>query len=502
MTKRWQQPEFWIAAIGFVIAAALWHARLRFPFDDTFISFRYAEHFSSDYGLVWNIGEAHTEGFTNFLFVLLLATARLITGDLLATAQAIGLASTIVTAVMIYGIVATLRDRAAGILAVSFYWTAPLTWVNALSGMETSLFGMLCATTIFFILRRRFVPAFGVAFLASLTRPEAALLALIGFGCILLFSGRKPRRITAFVFAFLLPSIGYLLWKYFYFGALLPNAFYLKVLGNSHSILPGLQYVRFFVTSSIVLVALSFCVRKWDEAALLTASLWAVMLISCFLFVLPIEGLYDRFLWPAYVMLSVTGAIGLRDLASRMKPFSFGWLALLALAANGSIMALSPRTQQSFAAHEDVWDANMDHVVRELTLLPHLDSIRIAYGDAGYVVYKSGIYHIDLFGLNDTRIAHAHSVAERAAIVRSERPDILLLPIRLQTDGPAEFVEDAFGLARSSEFENAATIEAFPYTLVLLLNKSSPWYLECKNSISQRSRDSSSYLRATGKIIY
>jgi hypothetical protein len=163
-------------------------------------------------------------------------------------------------------------------------------------------------------------------------------------------------------------------------------------------------------------------------------------------------------------------------------------------------MMLSPRTQQSFAAHEDVWDANMDHVVHELTLLPHCESLRIAYGDAGYVVYKSGINHIDLFGLNDTRIAHAHTGIERNSIVTSEHPDILLLPITLRSDSSAEFVEDAYRIARSTEYEPFATIEAFPYTLSFLLNRNSPWYIECKNVICRRLKDTSSYLHPAASI--
>jgi hypothetical protein len=78
--------EFWIVVAGIVISAILWQFRLRFPFDDIFISFRYAEHLASGNGLVWNIGGPHTEGFTNFLFVILLAATRLITSDILAAA--------------------------------------------------------------------------------------------------------------------------------------------------------------------------------------------------------------------------------------------------------------------------------------------------------------------------------------------------------------------------------------------------------------------------------
>ena len=45
------------------------------PLDDAFISYRYAVHTAQGYWLEWNRGEAPSEGFTNLLFVLILAIA-------------------------------------------------------------------------------------------------------------------------------------------------------------------------------------------------------------------------------------------------------------------------------------------------------------------------------------------------------------------------------------------------------------------------------------------
>ena len=45
--------------------------------DDAFLSFRYAEHFSTGRGLVFNEGE-YVEGYSNFLWTILLAMGMLI----------------------------------------------------------------------------------------------------------------------------------------------------------------------------------------------------------------------------------------------------------------------------------------------------------------------------------------------------------------------------------------------------------------------------------------
>lgn len=483
MMTHWKRHETWLAGGAVGIACVAWQFRLRFPFDDTFISFRYAEHLATGSGLVWNIGGPQTEGYTNFLFVLLLALARYVTSDLLAVSQLIGLAASVATGVVIYKIAARLRDANTGLVAALIYFLAPLTWINALSGMETSLFVLLVVLALLFFAQDRLVAAFSIVFLATLTRPEGALLA----GSILVTAWNRTDRsyrtdVSAALFCFVLPVMAYAVWKLWYFGSLLPNSFYLKV-SDSAKLLPGLQYVRLFAMSALALVIASFGIRLWRaRPVIVVAALWNISLLVFYLFVNPLEGLYDRFLWPAFAGLCVTAAVGLSDLSERLHIRALPWAILLLQAI---LTVRSPRTAQSLAAHEEVWDASMDHIVTELRLLPHADSLTLAYGDAGYVVYKSGIRHLDLFGLNDSRIARVRARDERAAIIRSERPDLLLLPIT-DSNGKTALVEDAYGVVKDSTFRGVASFSAFPYKLVLLLNSQSPRYLECCAAISAR----------------
>ena len=222
-----------------------------------------------------------------------------------------------------------------------------------------------------------------------------------------------------------------------------------------------------------------------------------VSLLAFYLFVLPLEGLYDRYLWPAFTMLCVTSAIGMHDLAQRLRLGLLIVPAVIMLVAQIVLSMFSPRTEQGFSAREDVWDASMDPIVRELQSLPHFDSLRFAYGDAGYVVYRSGVQHIDLFGLNDTRIAHARTKVERATIISSERPDIMLLPVYSHDTSSHDsiaWVEDAYGLARTPKFEAVATTDAFPYPLVWLLDVNSPYYFDCKTVIARQLQTKENYL--------
>ena len=507
---RWERlfPAL-IGAGGVVIAFIVWQYHLRFPFDDVFITFRYAEHVASGNGIVWNIGGIgrlaglHTEGYTNFLFVSLLAGTRFLTSNLLAVSQIIGLFSTIITGLVLYGIGSRARGPKAGFLVAAFYMLTPLTWINALSGMETSLFVMLIAIAMLCAIQDRLFTAFGIAFLATLTRPEGALMGMIILVIAVTFRRSTVRcrtlkgTATAFLFAFFIPLVLYAIWKYFYFDEWLPNSFYVKVLSDSHTLLPGLQYVRLFLVSALVLVTLSCFTQGWRNRVVPLMVLWIVSLLTFYLFVLPLEGLYDRYLWPVFTVLCITAAIGAYDLVQRLHVRSFIVPAIIVLVAQITLSMLSPRTQQGLAAHEEVWDASMDSIVSELKSLPHFDSLQLAYGDAGYVVYESGIRDIDLFGLNDTRIAHARTKAERAAIIRSERPDIMLLPVYSNNPSSGDsiaWVEDAYGIAETSSFEAVASMDAFPYPLVWLLNTESPYYFDCKREIMRQLNEKKSYV--------
>jgi hypothetical protein len=78
--------------------------------DDGFISFRYADHLARGQGLVYNIGE-RVEGYTNFLWVALLAAARFAMPavDLPQAARIAGTAATLLVIVLAFGFSGPMR---------------------------------------------------------------------------------------------------------------------------------------------------------------------------------------------------------------------------------------------------------------------------------------------------------------------------------------------------------------------------------------------------------
>ena len=88
--------------------------------EDCFISFRYARNLVDGNGLVWNPGE-RVEGYTNFLWVLILALGMRVHIEPEIMSNIIGIAS----GVILLGVLLIFGARRFG-------WTHPLVWAMLL----------------------------------------------------------------------------------------------------------------------------------------------------------------------------------------------------------------------------------------------------------------------------------------------------------------------------------------------------------------------------------
>lgn len=215
--------------------------------DDAMISMNYAKHLADGYGMVWNIGEAPIQGFTNMGWMLFMAVMHLLPVDpskisLLIMITSIGILILIV--LTLYSITLKLfsGSKQAALLAAiitAFYF--PLVFWT-LRGMEVGLVTLLVYASVFFAYRLSATPSYknalilGVLMLgAIITRFDS--VAQIGLILLYLFFvslENKQFKINLIPVAFyIIGLIGLLSFQYLYFGDMLPNTYYLKVVGVS-----------------------------------------------------------------------------------------------------------------------------------------------------------------------------------------------------------------------------------------------------------------------------
>jgi len=229
--------------LGFILRTAFdVHGQRYFTLvDDAMISMRYAQHLSQAHGLVWNIGAAPVEGFTNLGWVLVMALVHLfpfspaiISLIVMLFAAAILLANTLV----VFQIVASLDPSAsfAPLIAATvtaFYF--PLVFWT-LRGLEVGALMLTLSLAILLALRTLpSAPKPASVFWLTLSLSLALLLrmdALIACALILLYlASKRPRTALIPAIITLLVFAAILLFQKSYFGDFLPNTYYLKVNG-------------------------------------------------------------------------------------------------------------------------------------------------------------------------------------------------------------------------------------------------------------------------------
>src|ERR1051325_2370710 len=232
--RRSMPPLLWgliaisVGRLGFQI----W--RYNFLCDDAFISFRYARNFAQGHGLVFNPGHERVEGYSNFLWVLILAA-----GQVLGIAPEHAANPLLILCGL--GVIALVlrfcwRELPEG---ASPYWLlAPVLLLAAnrsfgmwcTSGLETKLYELLVVAAVFSTIRemdemaqhRSAFPISAVWLaLAALTRPDGLLYA----ACILIarvlwqirFRTLAWRPLIVGTILFLIPVGGQLIFRRLYY---------------------------------------------------------------------------------------------------------------------------------------------------------------------------------------------------------------------------------------------------------------------------------------------
>ena len=220
------------ALIAVAAGCALWWPTALI--DDAYISFRYAVNWVDGHGPVFNPGE-RVEGYTNFLWVLLLTPFEAAGLPLELVARWLGAGCAVAaTAVLAFARLDGAAPRWASPVAALLLGLNPAFSLWAVHGLETALFGLCIVAAMVVELRSpdRAPPLAGLLWAAaSWTRPEAVLLFAAAAATRLLPGGlRLPdRRSWTYLVAFGVPVGFHVTGRLLYYGELLPNTFHAKV---------------------------------------------------------------------------------------------------------------------------------------------------------------------------------------------------------------------------------------------------------------------------------
>lgn len=471
--------QYLVAAVAGSGVIMFLHSRLYFRYtgDDSYISYRYARNLSDGLGLVWNPGE-HVEGYSNYLWVVLLAGVHRAGGDIVFTGRWLGFALGIVAAAGAYLLARTLVEgqagRWAGLAAALLLAASGPFALWSTAGLETSLFAVLMLAAVLLHIRESQglrPPLSGAVWaLVSLTRPDGPLLfavsALFKIGEYIAhlremrsYGALRRARLTAgatmwlLVWAALFLAIWgpYFIWREGAYGYLFPNTYYAKVGSGLDQYDRGLRYLAQFMREYaawlLLLAPLAAALTRIRRVAVLYGT---ALVVAWFGYIAYVGGdslVRFRFLAPVlplfYALVAASGAALIAGV--RLERPVRRWVAegSIAVAFIGLMLfTLHSSATDTLLKNERQAVADRAEIGRWLRAnVPEDTSIAVI--PAGAIPFESGLTTIDMLGISDEHIAHRDlSLGDFAAghekydseYVLDREPDIIILEDTLTPD--------------------------------------------------------------------
>lgn len=385
-----------------------------YPFlsDDSLISLRYAQRFINGKGLTWNDGHP-VEGYSNLLWILIISLLGKLGMNLILAARILGIACSIGTFAVISSYFKAKNIKKEYVfLAVFLLVTTPCFTVWAIGGLEQPLYIFLLTLTLTEVSkivndRSRTIYLLPLWLgLLAITRPDGFLFTILTT----LFLGvvfRKNRKdlIKVFIFAGFIPSLfllGQLIFRYHFYGELVPNTALVKVKITLHHILRGGFYIfkAFFATlllSSLGLYSLFYLVYKKKNIfgfyLLLNLAAWTVYIVTVGGDIFPAF----RHYYVILVILVFAIIFGLNEIqfSFKTKIIKTGFIVVLLI--NSFIQPLIPDNRNAI---DERWEFRGMKLGETLKTTFPKNTI-IAVTAAGCIPYSSELPTIDMLGLND-----------------------------------------------------------------------------------------------------
>ena len=210
-------------------------------FDDAMVSMRYARNLAEGYGLTWNPGGERVEGYSNPLWVLLMAIFHLFPIPASKISLFIQTSGGLLLATNLFfvkKIAETLTDNPLISLLVVFLTAFYIPLNNwGLQGMEVCLLTLILNIALWIMLRTLQISTFSfwpylLLGIGTLVRIDMAVLlvaALIFF--IIADIPHRRQHLIWGISTLVLFLLGQTLFRWLYYGDFLPNTFYLKMTG-------------------------------------------------------------------------------------------------------------------------------------------------------------------------------------------------------------------------------------------------------------------------------
>lgn len=433
----------WMAAVTSHASVSVDGVRHFYLDDGQMVSMRYARNLAEGYGLVWNPGE-RVEGYSNPGWVLVMAIVHAAGASGARAALYVKLLSGLCAAAMLWSAL-TLKRRLGSstlageaVLLLSLAMCADVVFWAA-NGFETTLLSFLLLWLLVRVVDEtsRGAPSPWTMLFAGMlpiVRSDAHVLTVAILAVAIACSPASDRRRTGRLawLAAILP-IAHMAGRIAYYGDALPNTFYLRQASDAGVWMDGARYVRSFLGSYGIPMAVALAgalwsrspTQRWLLAPLAAAGITAVAAGG---------DIHEHFriFAPVLPIAFVLGTAGVERWTAWSQPARGAGLAAFAAAAiwaGGMVRAWPVDAMRSWRGKP--WQGV---VIGRLIERHSRPQASIAAADIGALGYFSRRRVVDLTGRTDPAIAHgpARPGADGAArkfdiaVSLQRRPDFVL----------------------------------------------------------------------------
>lgn len=397
--------------------------RFGVPLDDVWIHFRFAENFTHGFFYQYNPGEP-TPGTTSPFWVIFLSIPFLISQSaILPFALAASSVFFLLALVQLYKLCIKLGfDKNYSLITTLLTMLCGRLLWSSLSGMEITLFCLLCVTVVknhlSEIENQKLIIVNGLLLgLAAATRPETYLLALIYFPLSLLLIRKNLKAnigrfiISLILFAALL--IPYPIFSYIHTGNFLPNTYegqvgVMKYIPNiTFLIETGKMFVKDnFLILILWITGIGYFLRqifkKNIDKKFLLINLWVILLPAVSSVVAPNWRHHGRYLIPLIPFINITAINILQKIYAYLNAKNaekYYWFTRATLVI---VFIVSLNSAIAFAAvlgwnSENINDQQYDIGTWLKKNLP--DEKAFGLNDIGAITFVTKKYVVDMSGL-------------------------------------------------------------------------------------------------------
>ena len=287
------------------------------PAEDAYILFRYAKHIAAQLGIVFNAMGPPTEGATDFLWVILIGGLVFLGVDVAFAALII---NTLGFSLIVYLYYRAIQNQKFSAETQRFLTLCLISlpflggFIASVFGFNSMFFGGL-ALLLFVITYEHgakanmLVPYLALAL--GLIRPDGVIIGLGACVATAIFAQRKGSLKQFLLHLSIAGFIGiiYFVWRYFYFGNLLPLPLYVKQNGPFlHGLLRNAQWLLYpdafgflFIFSCFVFAKLrKIASLNWNYVLLGLMPVWFLLLSLTFAY--QSQNIGWRFQAPVYLI--------------------------------------------------------------------------------------------------------------------------------------------------------------------------------------------------------